>query len=64
MDFNNLIKQLVAERDRLNTAISVLQGSNNGSRRSTGRHRLSAKARARIAAAQRARWAKIRAKKS
>jgi hypothetical protein len=45
--------------DRLNQAISALKGTNH---RRTGRT-LSAAGRARIAAAQRARWAKARAQK-
>ena len=48
----------VKEVDRLDAALAALGGSSNR----TGAGRLSAAARARIAAAQRARWAKIKAK--
>jgi hypothetical protein len=67
----NVLQTLKSERDRLqkdvnrlNAAINALGGS-TGTRRSSGKKRptLSAAARARIAAAQRARWAKVRAKK-
>jgi ABC-type transporter Mla subunit MlaD len=68
----NVIQALKSERDRLrqvinrlNAAISALGGSAS-TVRTTVRKRptLSAAARARIAAAQRARWAKVRAKKA
>jgi hypothetical protein len=61
-----VIRQLKAERDqvagevkRLDAALAALNGS-YGNRRAT-RGTLSTAARARIAAAQRARWAKVRA---
>ena len=63
VDFSGTIKQLVAERDRLNSAIEALENINGVSRRTTGKRTLSASARARISAAQRKRWAKVRAKK-
>lgn len=61
-----VVQQLKKERDqaartveRLDAALAALSGS---SERKTGsRNRLSAAARARIAAAQRTRWAKVRA---
>jgi len=64
VDFSGTIKQLVIERDRLNSAIEALQSINGASRGTTGKRRLSTAARARIAAAQRKRWAKVRAKKA
>lgn len=62
-DLSAVLAQLKKERDKLNRAIEALsQGATTG-RRSTGRRKLSAAARQRIANAQRARWAKFRAKK-
>jgi len=62
-----VVQQLRKERDqavrtveRLDAALSALNGGSYGKRTGT-RSRLSAAARARIAAAQRARWAKVRA---
>lgn len=64
---SSIVKQLKNERDRvekqlsgLNAAISAFAGVYTGT---TKRRKMSAKARARIAAAQRKRWAKVRAKK-
>jgi hypothetical protein len=70
MDTNALIRQLTQERDRIDQAIKLLSdiGSTvNGSKAATGKRRkkrapLSAEARARIAAAQRKRWAVARNK--
>lgn len=67
-----ILKQLKKERDLvekqlsgLNAAISAFTGVYAGNHTPTRKRRkLSAKARARIAAAQRARWAKVRAKKT
>jgi ABC-type transporter Mla subunit MlaD len=57
-----VLAQLKKERDKLDRAIAALsQGATRG--RGTGKRRLSAAARQRIASAQRARWAKFRAKK-
>jgi|SRR5215469_9505032 len=58
-----VLTQLRQERDRLNTAITALEGvtANSGSRR--GSNRISAAGRRRIAIAQRARWAKLKAGK-
>ena len=64
-----VVKQLQQERSRLssqmealNQAISLLGGvSSNGARRGKG---ISAAGRARIAAAQKARWARIKGRKS
>jgi len=68
-DLSGIIKQLITERDRINSAIATLESINSGNSSignfsSTPRKRtLSASARARIAAAQRARWAKVRLNK-
>lgn len=63
-DLSVVLVQLKKERDKLDRAIAALsQGATRGRRGSTGRRRLSAAARQRIANAQRARWAKFRAKK-
>jgi hypothetical protein len=69
---NGIVKQLKKERDRvekqllgLNAALSAFAGVYAGKARSTRKKRtISAAGRKRIAAAQRARWAKIRAKKA
>lgn len=66
-NIEGIVRQLRQERDRLDAAIKALtaggftsvQNGGGGSRK--GR-RLSAAARARIAAAQRARWARVKAK--
>src|SRR5438874_5818814 len=62
----DIIAQLKAERDKaaqqvnaLHTAIRALSGMNS-TRVSHGPRKMSAAARARIAAAQRARWAKVK----
>jgi len=60
-DISGLLKQLRNEQKRIGEAISILQGL-NGAKGRTG-HKMSAAGRKRIAAAQRARWAKIRAGK-
>lgn len=66
-NFTDIVNQLRRERDQLSAAISALEGLSGGKQSSsrTGRPRrhLSAAARARIAAAQRARWAKQKAGK-
>lgn len=61
-----VIQQLRKERDqaarmveRLDTALAALNGDSYGKRTGT-RRKISAAGRARIAAAQRARWAKVR----
>ena len=63
-NLSGIIKQLEDERSRIDRAIEALRGVNSP-RESSGRPKrtLSAAARRRIAAAQRARWAKIRAGK-
>jgi len=64
-DLDAIVAQLKLERAKLDKAIKALSGvagkSGDGER---GTRRLSAAARARIAAAQRARWAKFKAKKA
>ena len=64
-DLSGTIKELIAQRDSLNEAIEALQSLSNGASRngSSRKRTMSPAARARIAAAQRARWAKFRAKK-
>ena len=61
-----IVNQLKQERDRvekqlsgLNAALTALSGTNGTGRRGT----MSAEGRARVAAAQRKRWAKVRAAK-
>ena len=70
-DFRAVLKQLEQERDRLDVAIKAIGGiSRNGTRSARitrgrrGRRRMSAAGRTRIAAAQRARWAKQRGRKT
>ena len=54
--------KLQRQLDTLNSAMTILGGKNSVSRGKRGkRRRMSANARARIAKAQRARWAKVRA---
>jgi len=64
-----VVRQLKSERDRaakeierLEAALAALNGSYG--KRTLTRGRMSAAARAKIAAAQRARWAKVKASKS
>jgi hypothetical protein len=63
-DLGAIVAQLKAERAKLDKAIEALSGvagkSSGGGR---GTRRLSGAARESIAAAQRARWAKFKAKK-
>jgi len=54
---------LKKERDKLDRAIAALSGISGKGSATRGKRKLSAAARARIAAAQRARWAKFKAKK-
>lgn len=69
VNLSSVVKQLQQERNRLssqmealNQAITLLGGvGRNGARRTTG---MSAAGRARIAAAQKARWARIKGRKS
>ena len=65
-----IVKQLKKERDRvrkqllgLEAALTAFASAFSGSKPSRKRRKLSAKSRAKIATAQRRRWAKVRAKK-
>ena len=69
-NLSSLVKQLKKERDRvakqlsgLNEALTAFAGVYDGGKPSRKRRKMSAKSRAKIAAAQRARWAKFRAKR-
>ena len=63
-ELSAVLAQLKKERDRLDRAIAALSGVAAGVHRGvSGKRKLSAAARQRIANAQRARWAKFRAKK-
>lgn len=64
-DLSGIIKQLIAERDRLSGAITTLESLNNGAsrERSFAKRIVSAASRGKMARAQRARWAKVKAKK-
>jgi hypothetical protein len=62
-DLGAVLAQLKAERTKLDRAIEALSGITGNSGGGGGKRKLSAAARARIAAAQRARWAKFKAKK-
>lgn len=55
--------KLQQQLDGLNSAIKALGGRNSVGRVKRGKKRLSASARAKIAKAQKARWAKVRAAK-
>jgi hypothetical protein len=66
---SSIVKQLKTERDRvarqltgLNAALAAFAGVYSGSKPRGKRRKMSARSRAKIAAAQRARWAKFRAK--
>ena len=67
---SSLIGQLKQERDRvakqltgLNAALTAFAGVYGGGKHSQKRRKMSAKSRAKIAAAQRRRWAKFRKSK-
>ena len=69
-NLSDIVMQLRKERDRverhlagLNAALKAFSGVYEGSTVSTTRRKISAKGRARIAAAQRARWAKVHQQK-
>jgi hypothetical protein len=69
-NLSGLVKQLKEERDRveqqlsgLNAALTAFAGVYRGTAKPGRKRKMSAKSRAKIAAAQRARWAKVRAKK-
>jgi hypothetical protein len=68
-NLSGIVKQLKKERDRveqqlsgLNAALAAFAGVYRGTAKPTHKRRVSAKSRAKMAAAQRARWAKVRAK--
>jgi hypothetical protein len=68
---SSIVKQLKKERDvvakqleGLNAALSAFVGVYTGAKPARKRPRLSAEARAKIAAAQRKRWAKIKGAKA
>ena len=68
---SSIVKQLKQERDRvarqlsgLETALTAFASAYSGTKPSRKRRKLSAKSRAKIAAAQRARWARFRKSKS
>ena len=66
MNIAPILAELKAERDQLERAITALEhvtGSSNRPSRPRARRRISAKGLARIRAAQRARWAKVRGEK-
>ncbi len=70
-NLSGIVRQLKQERDRveqqlsgLNAALAAFAGVYRGTAKPTRKRReMSAAARKRIAAAQRARWAKVRAKR-
>ena len=63
IDLGAVLAQLKQDRDKLERAIAALSGiTSNAAGR--GRRKLSAAARERIAAAQRARWAKFKKNKA
>jgi len=66
-NLSSILKQLKTERDRverqlsgLNAALTAFAGVYSGGKPSRKRRKMSAKSRAKIAAAQRRRWAKFR----
>src|SRR5262245_1909163 len=63
LNLDAVLTQLRQERDCLNAAIAAIEGmtANSGRRRTT--NRISAAGRRRIAAAQKARWARLKARK-
>jgi hypothetical protein len=68
MNINSILAELRAERDRIERAIAAIEALDSTGRRKAGRpfrtmrkhSRFSAATRARMAVAQRARWAKAR----
>jgi hypothetical protein len=68
-NLSGIVKQINKERDRLekqlsglNAALAAFAGVYRGTKSTRKRRKMSAKSRAKIAAAQKARWAKVRAK--
>src|SRR5215469_185823 len=62
-DLGAVVAMLKKERDKLDRAIAALSGLTGNSGVGGERRKMSAAARERIAAAQRKRWAKLKAKK-
>lgn len=67
MDIQSLLAELKQERERIEAAISALQGLDKGGRKGTGkgirgRRHMSAEARARISKAMKLRWAQRKKK--
>jgi hypothetical protein len=66
-NLESIVRELKSERDRLDKAIQALSSlngtSNSATRQQPGRRKMSASARARISAAQKARWAKSKGQK-
>jgi hypothetical protein len=69
-NLSSIMKQLKQERDRvakqlsgMDAALRAFAGVYSGGKPSRKRRKMSAQSRAKIAAAQRARWAKFRAKR-
>ncbi len=64
-DFAKVVTELKQRRDNIDTAIKALHslGGGAGTNRRRGSRNMSPEGRARIAAGQRRRWAKLRAKK-
>jgi hypothetical protein len=67
---SNIVKQLKKERDRvekqlsgLNAALAAFAGTYTGAKPTRKKRTVSLAARKKMAAAQKARWAKVRAKK-
>ncbi len=67
---SNIVKQMKKEKDKvekqlsaLNLALSAFVGTYYGAKPTRKKRTMSAAGRKRIAAAQRARWAKVKAKK-
>jgi hypothetical protein len=66
-NLSGIVKQINKERDRLekqlsglNAALAAFAGVYRGTKSTRKRRKMSAKSRAKIAAAQKARWAKVR----
>jgi hypothetical protein len=65
-NLQDIVKQLTEERNNLDKAIqalSRLNGTSSATRQQPGPRKMSASARARISAAQKARWAKSKGQK-
>jgi hypothetical protein len=60
MSLESITQQVKAEIAKLNQVLRLLEGTGAAKQRKAPRRKISAAGRKRIAAAQRARWAKIR----